>query len=373
MIFSPFPVGRGLLVVGDRELVVRVTLDTDSNCLVCNYPPSDFSIYGMRGESVSLLDVRLFSDGNSLAAERIDDLRIWEIGGGKVGVGDTSIGELTGRDGPPTRLRLAKQGQQVFELERAVKSQIEFAGGVDLARPVLLRNGSRLFSREGRIVVELADDEEDDALWLAVSLAFGHLCWKRAEVRSRSLIVVYQQSIKLSGTKGALPFSIVQNGWVDDDRITTGVKTVMECALDALHDDKGADNTHTLEWLTRWFLAARSVEGLLDFRAMSLFSFLEVVDGRRTLDGAGLAELLKISLDAAKALVKVRNGIVHGSRNLEQALREQPILDELFFGEFLVGDFAARPAATLMNYLVGKTNEIMLRRIGCDLAPARWV
>ena len=126
-------------------------------------------------------------------------------------------------------------------------------------------------------------------------------------------------------------------------------------------------------YLVEWFLAARSVAGLVDFRALSLFSFFEMVDGTKTMNGQSLAQLLDIPLEKAKALTRVRNEVSHGRLNLEQALRRHPELDAEFFGDQEVGSYADRPTSTFMNYLVHTANKLMLGAIACSVVPASWV
>jgi hypothetical protein len=354
---------------------VRLALDIQDNTLLCALPKSFGGYHAKFSELAELFNVELFVDGNRWSTDHIGELTVWEINGGRFGAADSDIGRMTGQDGPVQTARLSKNGWHDFVLDHPVAAEAEYSGGLQrFQKPMELLEGLTLSSGDGRLMLQGSGRTalQSSETRVALSLAFGRMCRLRFCCEGRTVRLQFHQELQSSRTSDLI-FDPSREGRVNHQAIQDGVSRVFVAALAAQRDSSSRQEDPTAEWLIQWFLGARSVEGLLDLRALCLFSFLEVIDHSGTLTGQSLSRLLGISLEHGKALTQVRNGISHGLKTLDEAIRDKGALDAGFFHDFLVGDFEENRPAPLFNFLVTSTNRLMLERIGCDLKPARWV
>jgi hypothetical protein len=80
------------------------------------------------------------------------------------------------------------------------------------------------------------------------------------------------------------------------------------------------DDFSRWETATDFYMDGVATDRLLEFRVISLFNFLEMVDNSKTLNKTSLATLLEITDDTADVLCKVRNALIHEGKTLSDAV-----------------------------------------------------
>tara|TARA_R110000744_G_scaffold158940_2_gene275008 strand:+ start:136 stop:1278 length:1143 start_codon:yes stop_codon:yes gene_type:complete len=340
---------------------VRCRIDLQHNRFVCQRSFSDtFAVHDALSDEIpAIYDVQIVTPAGELTADVLKPSFVVQRGGGQHNIARTDCSSITGILGVPSEIGFVFNRPIRFNSSRAA-TEVLYTPTFDTGRPIVLNDNLYLVgSKRGFSVVGDSACSDPD-LDRSVSVTLG------AEA---SRIVQWDEntvSIWLNNyrpTRRGRPFVDVGSPFIDLNKCAKNFATIFVSTqeyfsrLDGPKSEK-ADNA------LRSLLDARSSASNYMAGLLCIFHFLEWFDNSKTMSANTLVTRLGISREEANAVIKLRNGIVHGNAEPGAALLN--CHTELFQLTHPRNNFAnsSNPAMGVLNYLHSVVGEAFVREIG---------
>jgi hypothetical protein len=318
--------GSGEFQYNGKTRTVRLYLNLDDNNIEIWLPVSE-NLQELEknwlGAKVALVDVHFHLLTGEIVLEHFDDAFITSFGGGSFGVYDSTVARafaLRGEDLGMRRICLTPTQSSIefaFKPYSPTAPQYELfyqGANSDLGMPVDLELDSIRFrllgDKDGTAVIsEKSLFHREELIRLCLGIRQGGPALLRFALNDHNLTVnMYSRE-----TSGWPPLVGKLRAHKDSTSFLQGLLNFFSSLSPA-------------EWV-RWKTATYFyLEGMgasaMETQAITLFTFLEIIDDAHSLTKESISKLLDITLDEADLLDRVRNGLTHQGKALGTALAE---------------------------------------------------